>query len=81
MALYASLPGVADAGQRVSALLGHRERVAGSALPRRVSEALVAVEDERYWHHGAVDPVAVGGMDTAAWRMPAADTSRPPPSG
>jgi penicillin-binding protein 1A len=60
MALYASLPGVADAGQRVSALLGHRERVAGSALPRRVSEAVVAVEDGRYWHHGAVDPVAVG---------------------
>lgn len=59
-ALYASLPGVADAGHRVAALLGHRERVAASALPRRVSEAVVAVEDERYWHHGAVDPLAIG---------------------
>jgi penicillin-binding protein 1A len=33
-----------------------------------VSTAIVAIEDARYWHHGAVDPVAVGRalVDTVA---------------
>jgi membrane peptidoglycan carboxypeptidase len=59
-ALYASLPGVADAEQRVAARLGHPAPIAATALPRRVSTAVIAVEDERYWHHGAVDPIAIG---------------------
>lgn len=58
--LYASLPGVADAGRRAAARLGGSPPVRAAALPRRVATAVVAVEDERYWHHGAVDPIALG---------------------
>jgi membrane peptidoglycan carboxypeptidase len=59
--LYATLPGVGDAERRVATLLRtHGGRPAGPRLPQRVSTAVVAVEDERYWHHGAVDPLAIG---------------------
>jgi membrane peptidoglycan carboxypeptidase len=57
--LYASLPGVGDAEQRV-ARLGRPGPTAATALPRRVATAVVSTEDERYWHHGAVDPIALG---------------------
>jgi penicillin-binding protein 1A len=56
--LYATLPGVGDAQQRAAARLGG-EHAIHAPLPRRVATAVVAVEDERYWHHGAIDPVSL----------------------
>lgn len=59
--LYASLPGVADAPRRVKAI----DRAHGGATVRlptsaRIARAVVAVEDERFFRHGALDYVAVG---------------------
>jgi membrane peptidoglycan carboxypeptidase len=67
--LYAGLPGVSDAPRRVAAeLRAHGEAPPSGGLPRRVAVAVVAVEDERFWHHGAVDVRAVGRalVDTVA---------------
>jgi membrane peptidoglycan carboxypeptidase len=71
--LYASLPGVADAGRRAVARLGGAPPVTATALPRRVATAVVAVEDERYWRHGAVDPIAIGRALVAAVEHPGRD--------
>jgi penicillin-binding protein 1A len=59
--VYAGLPGVADASRRVAAeLRAHGEPPpAADPLPSRVATAVVAVEDQRFWHHGAVDPRAM----------------------
>ena len=58
---YASLPGVADAPARLARILlihhGTRVDVAPSS---RIARAIVAVEDERFFSHGAVDFVALG---------------------
>ena len=67
--LYAGLPGVGDAPRRVAAeLRAHGEPPPPAALPRRVAVAVVAVEDERFWHHGAVDlrAMARAAFDTVA---------------
>lgn len=60
-ALFGSLPGVDDAPTRVAQILrGHGGRLV-TVVPRdRVARAIVAIEDERYFSHGAVDPIAVG---------------------
>jgi penicillin-binding protein 1A len=66
-AFYASLPGVGDASARLSSILhlheGRRVAVAPSA---KVARAIVAVEDERFFSHGALDFVALGrvALDT-----------------
>jgi penicillin-binding protein 1A len=66
--LYLSLPGVGDAPRRVRAELRAHHGTPLAALPARAAAAVVAVEDGRYWHHGAVDPQAVGRalVDTVA---------------
>jgi len=57
---YASLPSVADAPGRVRAIdkrhATHPVLVADTA---KISRAIVAVEDERFSRHGAIDPVAI----------------------
>ncbi|HEY7077536.1 MAG TPA: biosynthetic peptidoglycan transglycosylase [Solirubrobacteraceae bacterium] len=58
--LYVTLPGVGDAARRVAAgLRAHGGTPTAVPPPRRIATAVVAVEDERYWHHGAIDPVAI----------------------
>ena len=66
---YLSLPGVGDASERVRAeLRTHGAHLLSGPPPARVATAVVAVEDARFWHHGAVDPVAIGRalVDTVA---------------
>jgi Transglycosylase len=58
--LYQTLPGVGDAPRRVLAeLRAHDGMLLPGPPPARVAAAVVAVEDGRYWHHGAADPVAI----------------------
>jgi monofunctional glycosyltransferase len=57
--LYATLPGVDDAARRVAAGLRDHGGAPTAVLPRRIATAVVAVEDERYWSHGAVDLRAI----------------------
>jgi penicillin-binding protein 1A len=72
---YSRLPSVADAQQRVAAeLRAHGETLTPAPLPQRVATSLVAVEDERYWHHGAIDPVAVCRAFVEAVAHPGRDT-------
>jgi penicillin-binding protein 1A len=56
--LYATLPGVGNAPRLAAARL-HGAPATRAPLPHRITTAVVAVEDERYWHHGAVDPVSL----------------------
>jgi penicillin-binding protein 1A len=66
-ALYGSLPGVGDAPARVAAeLRAHGARAGGDPSGTRVAAAVVAVEDERYFHHGAVDwrAIARAGVES-----------------
>ena len=59
--LYASLPTVADAPARVQAIIRAHGGVQVSLPTRaRVVRATVAIEDRRFFSHGAVDPVALG---------------------
>src|SRR5689334_5228275 len=58
--VYVTLPGVGDAAQRVAAgLRVHGGTATSVPLPGRIATAVVAVEDERYWRHGAIDPLAI----------------------
>jgi membrane peptidoglycan carboxypeptidase len=58
--LYLSLPGVGDAPRRVrSELRAHGGTLLAGPPPARMTTAILAVEDARYWHHGAVDPQAM----------------------
>jgi penicillin-binding protein 1A len=71
---YLVTPGVGDAEQRVAAILrAHGGRDTGFPLPARLSEAVVAIEDERFWHHGAVDPIAIGRALLETVRHPGRD--------
>lgn len=56
---YATLPGVGDAERRVAKILQDSRGVDTHVLPLRVGEAVVAVEDQRFYHHGALDFEAV----------------------
>ena len=69
--LYATLPGVRDAQRRVAA---HHQPLSRGPLPGRVAAAVVAVEDERYWHHGAIDPIAIGRATVEGIAHPGRDT-------
>jgi membrane peptidoglycan carboxypeptidase len=60
-ALYADLPGVADAPARVDAIAhAHGGRTLLVAVASRAARATVAIEDRRFFQHGAIDPVAIG---------------------
>jgi membrane peptidoglycan carboxypeptidase len=73
--LYWTLPGVADARQRVAAELRAHHGVANRGpLPQRVATAIVAVEDKRYWHHGAIDPLAIARATVEGIAHPGRDT-------
>jgi penicillin-binding protein 1A len=69
--LDATLPSVGDARRRVAA---HHQPLMSGPLPRRVAAAVVAVEDERYWHHGAIDPIAIGRATVEGIAHPGRDT-------
>src|SRR3954471_17169779 len=60
--LYTSLPSVDDAPARVQAIISSHGggRPVPVAPDARVAQATVAIEDRRFFDHGAVDPVAVG---------------------
>jgi membrane peptidoglycan carboxypeptidase len=60
--LYTSLPTVDDAPARVQAIIRSHGGGAPARVPpdARVAEATVAIEDRRFFDHGAVDPVAIG---------------------
>src|SRR3954447_6927032 len=60
--LYTSLPSVADAPARVQAIISsHGGGVPVRVTPdARVAQATIAIEDRRFFDHGAVDPVAIG---------------------
>lgn len=48
-------------GQPITELAGdqRRESLPLDAIPRVLQNAVVAIEDERYWEHGGVDPKAI----------------------
>lgn len=58
--IYATLPGIADARG------GSRRSPRAATAPRfivrstKVARAVIAVEDEGFYAHGAIDPVAIG---------------------
>jgi transglycosylase-like protein len=59
--LYSSLPNVDDAPARVQAIIRSHGGIATGLRPETpVARATVAVEDRRFFDHGAVDPVAIG---------------------
>jgi membrane peptidoglycan carboxypeptidase len=73
--LYWTLPGVADAPGRVAAeLRAHHGVAIRGTLPPRVATAVVAVEDKRYWHHGAIDPIAIARAAVEGIAHPGRDT-------
>jgi penicillin-binding protein 1A len=60
-AVYGSLPSTGDAVARVELILrAHGARFIAIPARARVARAIVAVEDQRFFDHGAIDPVAVG---------------------
>lgn len=64
-AYLASLPTVAGAQARVAMLLAAHQGVAEAApAPRRIAEAVVAVEDRRFYLHHGIDTV---GLLRAGW--------------
>src|SRR3954447_18880898 len=60
--LYTSLPSVDDAPARVQAIISSHGggRPVPVAPDARVAQATIAIEDRRFFDHGAVDPVAIG---------------------
>jgi len=52
---YAALPGVEDAEARIHRRLRTHAGVETGKLPRRIAGAVVAVEDRRFYDHGALD--------------------------
>jgi len=59
--IYGSVTGVSDATRRAAALQRvHGARPARITRGERVARAIVAVEDKRFWKHGALDPLAIG---------------------
>jgi membrane peptidoglycan carboxypeptidase len=59
--IYGSVTGVGDAARRAAALQRvHGDRPARITRGERVARAIVAVEDKRFWEHGALDPLAIG---------------------
>lgn len=60
-AFAGSLPSVAGAPARVAAILrAHGGTAVPVAPSARVARAVVAAEDERFFSHGAIDPIAIG---------------------
>jgi len=60
-AWYAKLPSSADARARTEALLRSHGGTWAAIPPRSpLARSVVAVEDERFFQHGAVDPIALG---------------------
>jgi membrane peptidoglycan carboxypeptidase len=60
-AFYGSLPGARDAPARVARILAaHGGRPVTVAPTARIARAIVAVEDKRFFSHGALDPIALG---------------------
>jgi membrane peptidoglycan carboxypeptidase len=60
-AIYGDLPGVGDAQARVTQELAtHDARVVTIDRRERIARAVVAVEDKRFYEHGAIDPIAIG---------------------
>jgi membrane peptidoglycan carboxypeptidase len=64
-AIYGDLPGVGDAQARVTQeLAGHDARFVAIGRQERVAQAVVAIEDKRFFEHGAIDPIAIGRVIT-----------------
>jgi penicillin-binding protein 1A len=73
-AIYGSLPPAADPAARVAAILRtHGSRPVPVSVDTRVARAIVAVEDQRFFHHGAIDPVALGRAVVATVLHPGED--------
>jgi membrane peptidoglycan carboxypeptidase len=71
---YAALPGVGDAPRRAEAQArAHREPVWSGPPPARLAQAVVSIEDKRFWRHGAIDPIAIGRAALATVRHPGRD--------
>lgn len=67
-----TLPAVGDAEQRVATIeRRHHGRDTGLPLPARLAAATVAIEDERFYTHGAIDALAIG---RAAWSTATSDS-------
>ncbi len=73
-ALYGSLPSTGDAVARVERILrAHGAHFAAVPAGARVARAVVAVEDQRFFDHGAIDPVAVGRVLVDSVAHPGSD--------
>jgi penicillin-binding protein 1A len=59
--IYGSVPEVGDAARRAAALdRAHGGELVAVTRGERVARAVVAVEDKRFFEHGALDPLAIG---------------------
>jgi penicillin-binding protein 1A len=59
-AIYGDLPGVGNARARITAeLAAHHSRAVSIPPHERIARAIVAVEDRRFFEHGAVDPISI----------------------
>lgn len=73
-AVYLSLPSVADAPARVRAIeRAHRGVAVSVPANSRLARATVAVEDRRFFEHGAIDPLAVGRVVVDSVLHPSVD--------
>jgi membrane peptidoglycan carboxypeptidase len=65
--IYGGLPGVGDARTRIaSELHSHRGQLVAIQPRERIARALVAVEDRRFFEHGALDPIAIARVITSS---------------
>ncbi|MEA2281569.1 MAG: hypothetical protein QOK21_2176 [Solirubrobacteraceae bacterium] len=73
-ALFGSLPPTRDAAARVERILhAHGATFVRVPTGARVARAIVAVEDQRFFEHGAIDPVAVGRVVVSGVTHPGQD--------
>jgi membrane peptidoglycan carboxypeptidase len=73
-AVYASLPSVNDAPARVQAIVRSQGGIATYVAPQaRVARATVAIEDRRFFEHGAVDPVSIARVLVGSVLHPGVD--------
>lgn len=71
---YWTLPGVGDSEARVAHILrSHSGRDARVSPHSRVARAVVAIEDRRFYSHGALDFVAIARAFTSSITAPSAD--------
>lgn len=72
--VYSSLPSVADAPARMRAIIhAHGGLAATVPANSRIARATVAIEDHRFFEHGAIDPIAIARVAADSVLHPGVD--------